>query len=850
MKKLLSIALTAAVMCTSLALPAKAKTWVTVSSWAYNDVSNFKKEGLLPESFEDVADYTQNVTRLQFAELLYSAIIKSKIDSGYGGSNRYFADTDSKAANYLAEYGIMTGEVLDEYKDIFGDTKRVVYTSHDENGNEEYLYNFYPDRLLTREEMAAVLYRTTEGFCSYVLIGGSAEGSAVNEPKDMSDISDWAKESVGKMLSVGMLSGMDDGSFAPKNNLTIEQAIVAVYGLYNNLPTAPEADGARLSGDYEQTVQSYSNGLTETKKGDILYLKNGDKTLMEFETDIYSNIYCITVNDVIYAAAQNCYGKTDVYNAQTKEILFKIPYPITSVDGDYINTKSSNIGPMTFGLYDYSGREILEPKYSWEEIAEIKANGMKIPEDKYQSPGGWIYYSDWNDGGHMYRMDSNGENKQKLSNHNCFDIECINGWLYYYVKDDEAYPVEKRLYIMRADGKYEQRLTEYRGSLCDGRYYTREPSPNSSDGNNLGAEYDTEEKFIFLHDDKWTYYMASNGPESDNPEDFAGASLWRVSMDGDKVNKEKISGDLKVTYDAQLKDGKIYFTDWNIVEDEEGYDNIRYLYCYDGEEVKKITDKPITDYAFYNDKLVLCFKADEYYADLTVSNSDVYYLADLDGSNITLWQEVMDAQAQFKEKHGEDGNKQPGSDRSEYVFDECSDDKYTVYSIYEWEYDENGYKTGRDALAIRDSSGKETSVSENGGNPVIRVDNILYYMYKADDGEHNGYNVALYNMDTGERKAVASDIQYIDWRSNADGDDWFTYTDFSFNTWRYDCDTETLSEIFPNANLKKYGKVERMLGLNIGMYKVDVDGNYSFVTDEYAADCLYVDNEKSEGKNF
>ncbi|MGN0106850.1 MAG: DUF5050 domain-containing protein, partial [Hominilimicola sp.] len=566
MKRIISLLLTAAVLVSANAVTAQAATWVTVSSWAYNDVSNFKKEGLLPESFEDISDYTQNITRLQFAELLYSVLTQAKLVTSHNSDN--FADTDSEAVNVLYWYNIMEGEPIEGVADKIVDEDDIVIRYF--SGDDKY-YNFYPDRLLTREEMASVLYRATKSFCSYIMMNASDGGKNI-ELTDINEISDWAKESVGKMLSVGMLSGMDDVSFAPKSNLTIEQAIVAVYSLYSKFPTAPAADGANINSDNEVTVQTYSNGITETKKGNVLYLKNDSGVLMEFETDIYSNIYCETVDGVIYAVAQNCYGKTDVYNAETKEMLFKIHYPVASLDRGYINVKSSNIGPMTFGLYDYNGKEILEPKYSMEEIEILKANNFKAPEEEYRAASGWIYYSDLNDGGHMYKMDSNGENKQKLSDNHCYDIEYINGWLYYYVRNQGG-----RLYVMNADGTHEQCLTDYPAYLLKDRYYEFEINDDDPLGFSTYKNHFGEHSFIY--DDTWVYYY-------ENDSNVEGVTLWRTSVSEKGIKKEKISEIACAGLGGvQFKDGKLYFSEIKERTDTDYYTN---LYCYDGSSVTKL----------------------------------------------------------------------------------------------------------------------------------------------------------------------------------------------------------------------------------------------------------------------
>ena len=75
MKRIITALFTAAILVASVS--ANAAPWITVSTWAYNSVSNFKNAGLLPDSFDNVDDYTQSITRVQLAELLRSALVKA-----------------------------------------------------------------------------------------------------------------------------------------------------------------------------------------------------------------------------------------------------------------------------------------------------------------------------------------------------------------------------------------------------------------------------------------------------------------------------------------------------------------------------------------------------------------------------------------------------------------------------------------------------------------------------------------------------------------------------------------------------------------------------------------------------
>ena len=73
---------------------------------------------------------------------------------------------------------------------------------------------------------------------------------------------------------------------------------------------------------------------------------------------------------------------------------------------------------------------------------------------------GWIYYASWTDGGHMYRIDTNGRTRQLLSYNDCFldwRFRYLNGYIYYSIREPEN---EGRLYRIRTDGMGEERLTD------------------------------------------------------------------------------------------------------------------------------------------------------------------------------------------------------------------------------------------------------------------------------------------------------------------------------------------------------------------------------------------------------
>ena len=799
--KIISIIAAAGIF--AAAMPAaNAADWVTVSSWAYNDVSNFTNAGLLPESMEAVEDYTQSITRLQFAETVYSMLSKT----GYMRGSGYMivTDTDSRAAAELAAAGIIKGVESQEWG-----------TDTDENG-EEFAFSkpvvtFLPDALLNREEMAEVALRIIEMYCPYLL---RYDSGAENIPADVSDISLWARKSVEKLMAAGIISGVGDGRFMPKAELSIEQAVSLIYRIYNALPAATAEDGADILTDTETPVQTYSNGVCETKAGNMLYLKRGDDALMSFETDIYSNICCADIGGRTYAAAQTVKGTTDIYDIPSG-LTGKIPYPTYELREEGIVVRSSVVGPFTFGLYDYSGNELIAPKYSMSETEEIIANGMKPPADVKQAASGWIYYSNQSDGGRLYRMDSNGENRERLSEHGCCDIEYIGGWLFYRVYDDPNMTEDMPLCCMRSDGKNEKQLSDGAAVIHRGERHTIVPSIYNVSGWEYGYEdsdaigrsvYSAHSPVKLCYDGEWIYYSDKG-------------ILCRARLAGDDIEKENIGIHAENT---QLKDKTLYFL------------NDYSLYRFDGEEPVKVSgDMTVSAYGFKGDLLQLC-------------TADGVYAANLDGSGVKLDEDVEAARETYAQMH-ESGIMSFSVNETQEIT-EMSDEKYSLF--YHTESSDKGYDI-TETLTARDADGNERIIGKDIGYPLCRIGDTLYFVVETDSASKNRNRIDAYDLNTGGYRTITEDIREIKYPENTAGDDWFTYYDNSFNIHRYDASTDSISEVFPSGSLHRSGRVQRMLGLSDGMYKVDTEGRYSLITNtDMAGDCIYAENGAETAVHF
>ncbi len=839
-KKIISIILCAAILAT--ATSAFAREIVHVSDWAYNDVSVFTSEDLITEGLADVSDYRQNITRGQFIELMCSVLIKTtQINKNYvhPAWYNYFEDIGD---NYYYQLAIGThlvnGETLESETNEYGVTTVT-------------RARLRPDEPITRQDAAVLAletlerldFRRSENYLVYSTTDFDADGNPVEiqyKPKltydDSDSVSDYAARAVYTLGDLGLMQGMGKNKFEPLGNITVEQAISLLYRIYRMYPRAADPDGTGITADTEKTIKTYENGYVETKLGETLYLKK-DGVSIPFDTDIYSNIYCSTASDGnVYAAAQTYSDTTDIFNAATGELLITIPAYTYKTDANYIYTKAAKSGATTLGLYDYSGKEILPAKYSMSEIDYMIKNGLKEPEYSHRAPDGWIYYADWSDGGHMYKVDSNGENKQKISDEDCYDISYYNGRLYYHIRGKD----EGCLFTMLPDGSDVTKLSD---GYCYGivtDFLTYE------DGSPLSADDTQNKPYIFFLD-------------SIEKEDvtYSQRLLYRLTYENGKAHKELVTDDSGYLQRIVAKDKSekswLYFTSAKTAFDGTSES---YLYRTDGDVVECVNDKVKIKY-FYpittTDGRTL-FHIEGPYNGETGSNA-YDYIADLDLNYIEeyddeKWEYTVDG-IKVKEVRtpNEDGSFTyryvpiDPSDNEEFYKDEIpdatkddssSDDKYSVY------YDNDG-----GMFYTSDPEGGERHKLLDGADisDIQRFGNKLYCLdYHYDDTSRIDGTIYSIDMDTGETKAICDDVYSITYTT----DSAIVYIDTDLNQCRLDINTNTVSEVYPNSNKNRYGKPIEFWAPNgtKNLTKLDEDGNLcDILTDDvYVRYMIYVPN--------
>ena len=188
-----------------------------------------------------------DMSRAEAAAIFARLISEEKGETISGKSS--FKDTDKNGwyADYIG--------YLEKYKIIEG-------------------YNdstFKPDAPVTRAECVAMLVRY------YSLFNEVKKGGYTVKYTDV-DKKYWAYDDIAKAVSIGFISGYDDGTFRPADNVTYEQAITMIF---NVLGYKPVAD---LYGGYPHAYMSlgyynrFFKSSTDNRNGNIEMNETKEKT--------------------------------------------------------------------------------------------------------------------------------------------------------------------------------------------------------------------------------------------------------------------------------------------------------------------------------------------------------------------------------------------------------------------------------------------------------------------------------------------------------------------------------------------------------------------------------------------
>lgn len=177
------------------------KKIVDKDDWFYDSVRYANENGLMKGISNTEFAPENDIIRAMFVTVLY------RIENEPQTAAAAFIDIESgsyyeKAVSWASNNGI-----------VFGISEN----------------QFAPDDNITREQMAAIIYRyaTFKGY-DIMTSGGIAY-------TDNGDISDYAKDALIWAAEKSVMSGMADGSFAPKANTTRAQAAAVFMRILENL---------------------------------------------------------------------------------------------------------------------------------------------------------------------------------------------------------------------------------------------------------------------------------------------------------------------------------------------------------------------------------------------------------------------------------------------------------------------------------------------------------------------------------------------------------------------------------------------------------------------------------------
>ena len=172
---------------------------VQANDWFYNAVKTVFQNKLMNGTSADTFEPNTTLNRAMSATILYNMEGKPAADKSAGFTDVADGQWYTNAVNWAAANKVVAGT---------GDNK------------------FSPDQSITREQMAAMLYR----YAQYKNTAGNAKGD-LSAFKDAASVSSWAKDAVEWAVGNKIINGMGDGQLNPQGTATRAEAaqIVSVY---------------------------------------------------------------------------------------------------------------------------------------------------------------------------------------------------------------------------------------------------------------------------------------------------------------------------------------------------------------------------------------------------------------------------------------------------------------------------------------------------------------------------------------------------------------------------------------------------------------------------------------------
>ena len=266
------------------------------SDWARESVDAANDMGITDKT--QSFNYSAPITREQFCDMIYNYIKVLGIDIESTESS--FTDTDNEKISALNKMGIINGKTETE---------------------------FAPNDNLTREEAAVILNR----MINETIPVDVSEMYFVFD--DEAEISDWASGAIQVMCNMGVMNGVGENNFAPKDSYTVEQAITTIMRVY-----AAQQPSIGIIGGADGPTEIIVSGVPESVK-EVINIEPVERTeenesLYDKGLEIAKTIDMLAESDIYRTIAGADSGVSELMDKIGQQD-YETPVAAVKVSGDY-----------------------------------------------------------------------------------------------------------------------------------------------------------------------------------------------------------------------------------------------------------------------------------------------------------------------------------------------------------------------------------------------------------------------------------------------------------------------------------------------------------------------------------
>ncbi len=251
--------------------PKTSATSIPCSDWAIESIKKALELNIV--NYGGNYNYPGAITREDFCELTYNLmrLFPAAENSSEVMGNTIIVDTENEAVYELVRSGIIRGK-NEELVTPDDKTSSVMINR----------ITFAPEDFLTREEAATIIIRMVNKIAPMPVTEMWFEYNDINE------ISPWATDSIQTISNLGVMNGVGNNMFAPKDTYTIEQAVATLIRVYEKakLQDGNNQASVGIIGGADGPTAIYIGGTTESGYND--FCANARKNTVEID-DFYIN---------------------------------------------------------------------------------------------------------------------------------------------------------------------------------------------------------------------------------------------------------------------------------------------------------------------------------------------------------------------------------------------------------------------------------------------------------------------------------------------------------------------------------------------------------------------------------